>query len=226
MRFNFKIDKDEVLRYMGYRNQEIDLELMERIHRCRELILKEADFRYISEYHEIEEKEDCILIKHSNFMLKGNDIKKHLKGCKKVVLLAATLGTKVDRLIKLKERISLEEAIILDASATTLIEEFCDFIEKEISVKAIEEGKSITFRYSPGYGDLPIETQKTFVNAISSYSKIGLSATENNILIPRKSVTAIIGICDEKRKVEKKSCLNCGNYEKCLYRREGKGCEH
>lgn len=224
MSFNFKVDSSEVLRYMGYRNQEIDLGLSKRIDNCRKLILKEAQPRYISEYHDIEEVQDYIRIKDSHLILKGADIKAHLRNCKRVVLIAATLGNNVDRLIKLKERVTLEEAIILDAAATTLIEEFCDFIEEKISMEVSKEGKSITFRYSPGYGDLPIETQQSFVATVSSYSKIGLSVTGNNILIPRKSVTAIIGISDENVVVEKRNCLNCENYEKCLYRREGSSC--
>lgn len=224
MSFNFKVDSSEVLRYMGYRNQEIDSDLRKRIDKCRELILKEAEPRYISEYHEIEEVEDYIRIKDSHLILKGADIKTHLSNCKRVVLIAATLGNNIDKLIKLKGRTTLEEAIILDAAATTLIEEFCDFIEEKISMEVSGEGKSITFRYSPGYGDLPIETQKSFVSTVSAYSKIGLSVSENSILIPRKSVTAIIGISDENRIAEKRSCLNCENYEKCLYRKEGSSC--
>lgn len=221
---NFNIDKNEVLRYMGYKNQEIDEILDKKIDSCIDRIKRDAKPRYTMAEYDIENVEEGILVSKSTFILKGNDIKRHLKGCNKVILLAATLGGEVDKVIKLNERICLEDGIILDTCATTLIESFCDNIEKEILASKKKEGKSITFRYSPGYGDLPIECQRDFVGVVEGSRKIGLCSTSNNILIPRKSVTAIIGVYDEIREPKKRSCEDCSNYDKCLYRRKGVSC--
>ncbi|MFR5266349.1 methionine synthase [Clostridium sp.] len=221
---NFNIDKNEVLRYMGYKNQEIDEILDKKIDSCIDRIKRDAKPRYTMAEYDIENVEEGILVSKSTFILKGNNIKRHLKGCNKVILLAATLGGEVDKVIKLNERICLEDGIILDACATTLIESFCDNIEKEILANKKKEGKSITFRYSPGYGDFPIECQRDFVGVVDGSRKIGLCSTSNNILVPRKSVTAIIGVYDEIRELKKRSCEDCSNYDKCLYRRKGVSC--
>lgn len=224
MNFNFKVDKAEVLRYMGYKGQNMSLELAEKIDYYRNIILKEAEFRYITELHSIKILEDGVLIENSNLKLKGEDIKNHLKDSKEVLLMATTLGNRVEKLIRLKERVSLEDAIILDACATTLIEEFCDAIEEEFIEEIKVKNKCTTFRYSPGYGDLPIETQREFLKLLNTERRIGLLVNESNILMPRKSVTAIIGIYNGEKKITKRSCENCSNYNNCSFRREGVVC--
>ncbi|MGL5616401.1 MAG: methionine synthase [Sarcina sp.] len=224
MNFNFKVDKAEVLRYMGYKGQNMSLELAEKIDYYREIILKEAEFRFITELHSIKILDDGVLIENSNLKLRGEDIKNHLKDSKEVLLMATTLGNRVEKLIRLKERVSLEDAIILDACATTLIEEFCDTIEEEFIEEIKGENKGTTFRYSPGYGDLPIETQKEFLKLLNTERRIGLLVSESNILMPRKSVTAIIGVYNGEKKVEKKGCESCPNYDRCSFRREGVVC--
>ena len=85
-------------------------------------------------------------------------------------------------------------------------------------------GKALTPRYSPGYGDLSINIQNQLLDILDAKKSIGLSATSNNILIPRKSVTAIIGIIDDKYKKLENACLNCSKYESCNFRKGDEIC--
>lgn len=48
-----------------------------------------------------------------------------------------------------------------------------------------------------GYGSFPLEIQKEFLEAVNAHKRIGLCTGENNILIPRKSVTAVAGISEK-----------------------------
>ena len=84
--------------------------------------------------------------------------------------------------------------------------------------------QGITFRYSPGYGDLPLDIQGSFIKSINAEKLIGLTVSKHNLLMPRKSVTAIVGIIDKKYEQHKKGCEVCKNYENCSYRREGISC--
>ena len=88
----------------------------------------------------------------------------------------------------------------------------------------IDNGKYITNRYSPGYGDLPIEAIRQLINLLGAQNKIGLTITSNNIMIPRKSVIGVIGISELKILNNKKSCLSCNNYSHCKYRKEDECC--
>ena len=81
-------------------------------------------------------------------------------------------------------------AICLDAAATAAIESSLDDLEKTL------DGK-LTSRFSCGYGDLPIQTQKEICQVLDTQRKIGVFVNETFMMSPQKSVTAIIGIKDE-----------------------------
>ena len=79
-------------------------------------------------------------------------------------------------------------------------------------------------RYSPGYGDLSIEKNIDIINVLNSQKNIGLTVTDSGIMIPRKSVVALIGVSKKGIKREKKSCDNCYNKHNCNYKKEAKIC--
>ncbi|MDR3596416.1 methionine synthase [Clostridium sp.] len=219
-----EINKEEVLRYLGYKGQEIDENMNQMIDECREEIKKIISPRVIYTYKDIKKIDEGVEVINTSLILIGKDIREHLKNSKKCVLMAVTLGNEVEKKTRLYEKTNLTKALILDACATTAVEEVCDAVEKTVKEKAILDGMDITFRYSPGYGDLPLDVQNNFLRALDAQKKIGLTVSENNLLFPRKSVTAIIGIEESGIKKKKRSCKECSNYENCSFRREGESC--
>lgn len=111
----------------------------------------------------------------------------------------------------------------MDACATTAIENLCDEIQIEIMNSALKDNLHITNRYSPGYGDFSIENQGDILNVLEAYKKIGLSVTESSIMLPRKSVTALIGLSDISNSLSKDKCNNCKNVN-CTFRKDGRYC--
>jgi hypothetical protein len=222
--FDLGINKEEVLRYLGYKGQDIDANMDNTIEECREEIKKVIRPRVVYSYNNIKSSDDGVEVINTNLILKGKDINEHLKNSTECVLMAVTLGNEVERQTRLYEKTNLTKALILDACATTAVEEVCDIVEKDVKEKAILSGMNITFRYSPGYGDLPLDVQNSFLRALDAQKKIGLTVSENNLLFPRKSVTAIIGIVNSEIKKKRKSCKECSNYENCNFRREGESC--
>ncbi|RCW58289.1 Vitamin B12 dependent methionine synthase activation subunit [Halanaerobium sp. ST460_2HS_T2] len=242
----FKIDRKEVLRYLqtakDIEDKNINRLLAESISEIKELI----NFRYLYHKFPIEHTKEGVKIKNTTLTLKGRSIKKHLQNSAEIYLMAATLGAQVDKKISFYEKISVTKSMIFDACATTAIEEGCDRVEAEIKEKALKEGNDdITFRYSPGYGDLGIDIQKEFLRILKAPKKIGLTASSYNMLLPTKSVTAIIGVIDKKTaaeehsikqeqkienskdgdlEFEKRHCKNCLLYEDCELRRKGIYC--
>ena len=75
-----------------------------------------------------------------------------------------------------------------------MIEDVCDALNESLSRSAATENKITLRRYSPGYGDFPIETQKLFTVLLNTPKNIGAVLTEGMMLYPTKTVTAIIGI--------------------------------
>lgn len=209
---------------MGYKGQIIDDNILNIIEECRKEIKDIITPRFIYKYNNIDIKDDHIEVINTNLILKGKDIRNHLKNSKECVLMAVTLGNDIEKKTRLYQRTNLTKALIIDACATTAVEEVCDFVENKIKEEAKARNLNITFRYSPGYGDLPLEIQSSFLRAIDAQKAIGLTASENNLLFPRKSVTAIIGIIKEKIEIKRKSCKECNNYKNCSFRREGENC--
>ena len=213
------INKDEVLRYLGYNNQALDERISTQIDKSIEelkLITKEKSTFNV---FEMEMKEDEVQLSNSNLVFRGKDIKNHLKECSKCAVMAVTLGVEVDRKIIEYSKMNLMKSLILDACATTAIEIVCDKVENEISKTAKAQGFNITSRYSPGYGDFHLDIQVDILNNLNTYRKIGLSTTENFILLPRKSVTAVIGLHHERAVQKKIKCIKCNN-KNCNFRKE------
>ena len=221
---DFKIPKNEVLRYLGYRGQEIDerLNLMidSAIDECERLILP----KFICSNYNKKAINKGVIIEGSNVILSGNDIRNHLAFANEVVVMAVTIGIDIEKKIKLYENTSLTKAMILDACATAAVEEVCDTIEESIKSEVRTRGLGITFRYRPGYGDLSLDYQKDIINMLDAEKRIGLTVSDHKLLFPRKSVTAIIGLIPKDKEVKQRGCEVCKNYKNCRFRKEGTIC--
>lgn len=218
------ISKDEVLKYLGHKkqniNEDVDQIIEEAIRESKILIAPKYVF---SEYKTIL-SDAYVGFEGTKLVLPGHDIMEHLRYAKTTVLMAVTVGGMIEKKISYYEKTNLTKAIILDACATTSVEAICDCIEEEVREKAEKDNLTITFRYSPGYGDLPIDVQRDFVDTLNATKMIGLTVSEHNLLMPRKSVTAIIGIIPKDVETKKRNCEVCKNYKNCNFRREGIFC--
>ncbi|MCC0633133.1 vitamin B12 dependent-methionine synthase activation domain-containing protein [Clostridioides sp. ZZV15-6388] len=226
-RESISINQSEVLRYLQYKGQEIDKELKETIDECIETAKNKINPRYISRIYPIKINKDKIVeLEGTNLTLKSRDIYELLKNCDECVIMAATLGIEVEKEIKRYSYSDLTKGLIIDSCGTTAIEEVCDIVQNNIEKVFSEQNKFITMRYSPGYGDLPIEKNIDILNVLNAQKQIGLTITSNGIMIPRKSVVAIIGISNLKidKSKKEKSCENCKNYRNCTYRKGANSC--
>lgn len=201
----------EALRYLGCRN-EPDEQTAALLSRGEKALLDGVAPAYCW----LEAKKSEI-----GELLVGNDIEKHLDSCNRAILFAATLGARSEQLIRRAEAENMAYAVVLDALASAMIENFCDKCEKEIHERT---GGYFTYRFSPGYGDYPLDLQGQFIRRLTADKRIGLTATSNSILIPRKSVTAIIGVSENEVAHGKRSCAVCNMRENCKYRKDGESC--
>lgn len=212
--------KAEILRYLGRRGQEVPPELDKQVTECMELMRGEASPRHVKRSFDIALTKESVTLSGTGILLRGNDIREHLSGCGQAVLMAATLGAGSDTLIRRWEHADITRALILDACATQLIEGYCDGIERQTREEIAASGRTVTGRYSPGYGDFDLEIQPELISALDAERKIGLTCTESLILLPRKSVTAVIGLGRGLTK-RQDTCERCGLRDRCEYRKDG-----
>ncbi|MCR5666101.1 MAG: hypothetical protein K6G01_04670 [Eubacterium sp.] len=162
--------------------------------------------------------------KSDAFTLQGEDIARTLKGCKEAVFFAATLGSRAEQLLMKAEVQNLADAVIMDAIESVAIENVCNNFEQDYRAFLGISGLYLTSRYSPGYGDLPLEVQGQWCAALNAEKRIGLSVTDNHLMIPRKSVTAVMGIADTPRQLRENGCAECKMFRNCEYRKDGRDC--
>lgn len=203
------ISREPWLSAMGV-NGEADTLLTEQMDRCEKQLIEVAWPKGVYRIMPVD-----------GLDLKGSAIKKHLAGCHQMAIMGTTLGAQIDMLIRRSQVRDMADAVILDCGASVLIEQACDLFQGDIAANI--EGY-LTGRYSPGYGDLPIETQDRLIQVIDSPRKIGLTVNQSHIMIPRKSVTAILGIADRPVTGYLATCGECRLKDKCQLRKEGKNC--
>ena len=121
--------------------------------------------------------------------VKSHDLCKNLKGCTEAFVFAVTLGLDAERHLLTLSKTSSSRHFICDAYYSALAEAVCDkaeeIIKKSLCCKA---------RFSPGYGDLPLEMQRDVLNVLDSVKNAGITLTDSLLMTPQKSITAILGI--------------------------------
>lgn len=127
---------------------------------------------------------------------------KNLCGCGGIILFVATVGIEIDRLIKKYEKTSITRAAALGAAGSAAVESWCDILCRKFSEKAKEAGRSTKPRFSPGYGDLPLAMQREIFRVLTPEKRIGVTLSESLMMMPSKSVSAIVGITGEGEELD------------------------
>lgn len=221
------LDYDEALRYMGCKKGKADTVTMNMLPECERLVIKSSVPRYRYSVFDIGEAENGVAVFGTNLVLTGEDIKRHLQNCYGIVLMCATLSGAVDLLIRKSQLEDMSKAIVINSLASVAIEQVCNKAEAEIYdfLDSQSEKCYKTWRYSPGYGDLPIELQKDILTVLDAPRKIGLCTGDSMMLTPTKSVTAIIGLSHTPVSPAKRGCMCCNLRDTCQYRKVGNHCE-
>lgn len=208
----------EAVRYLGYGTHAVDEGTLLLIKSAFEELEQVAEKRAICRVFDLEIKE-YPWIRVGNLDIESKHLYKNLMGCDKAAILGTTLGIGVDRLLKRASVRDMAYAVVVQACAAALLEEYCDEVQQELEMKINEENRYLRPRFSPGYGDFNIVYQKKILQLIDAAKQIGLSLTESCMMVPAKSVTALIGIGDTNLICHKAGCEACDKKD-CLYRRD------
>lgn len=206
----------EAIRYLGYGKTTIDEKILSIIQESFQELEKISELKSIYRIFELTEKEDALQI--DNLQMKSQSLQKNLKWCTQVILLGATMGLAVDRRIRSYELTDMAKAVVMQACAAAMLEEYCDKVQNEIAMELSAEHLYLRPRFSPGYGDFSILHQQEILNMLDAPKRIGLTMTDAYMLAPTKSVTAIIGVSNTKEFCHQKGCEECTKAD-CLYRR-------
>lgn len=217
---HLSIDKKQVLRYLGYQQQNLDKRITTLIDKCVAETLYLIQPRTVYKLFDIKRDRGQLYLEQAILKLLGQDIDTHLKQAHSCVLLAITLGNAIDTKIRFYEKADMTKALILDACASAAIEQVANNLCAQVGAELKAQGKQLTTRFSPGYGDFPIENQRDFIAVLNADKAIGLTASSYSVLLPRKSITAIAGIVDKRQPEEQKGCRTCNKSSDCQFRKD------
>lgn len=210
------IDLMQAARYFGARG-EVDAATMHLLEQCAAPLLAAAMPRAVWLETEVSALAEAGI-------LQGEDIFRHLEGCSHAILLAVTLGAGVDGQIRRAGVGDIAASVASDALGSALAEQAADAAEAELRQWAAKEGKYLTGRFSPGYGDWSITVQPLVAAALDTSRRAGLYVTDSNLMTPRKSITALLGVSDHPVKGRLAGCGHCVLNSRCEYRKRGKTC--
>lgn len=217
----------KILSALGYdHNIKIDEELYKReyalVEKALQDLLTVAKSKVLYKVLAVENPEHKAFLEEK--ILLGKSVNEFLGRPTHVIICGTTLGSQVDQLIRKAQIESISSAVTIDTAAMVVIEENLDSWVEEI--KRLERFKNVYFspRYSPGYGDMPLTVQKNILQELQSQKQIGLTVSQSGILLPKKSVTAVIGIYDEAFLTTYSNCDSCLIRNICKKRERGDYC--
>ena len=205
------LNKQECVRYLGGAKVQMNSAMEQLLDVCQAEVISVCHPKYLYKEIPLDSK-----------FLQGEDIKNHLSGCNKAIVMCATLGVAMDNHIRKSQLTDMAKAVVLDSFGSVAIEQVCTQVDEIIAEKY--KGKFLTFRFSPGYGDFPIEMQQPILQILDAQRKIGLCTNENFLLTPTKSVTAVMGVSDNEIEKKKRGCAVCSLKSSCRYRKAGSHC--
>lgn len=182
------MNRAEILRYLRTSSRVEDERLDDLIDRCCDEVNGCVKSKTLHRIFDCTVTDDSLII--GDMVFKSSRLAENLKGCKRVCVFGATLGTECDRLLRTYSTTDIARSMVLQACLASKIEEVCDDLEDKLK----GEGLSLRQRYSPGYFDLDIKENKKIFELLELTKRIGLSITDTCQMVPTKSVTAFIGI--------------------------------
>lgn len=218
-----KTDRSEIYRYLGYRRAVPDAAVRQEVESCMADLEKAVTPRYIYRYYPLEtvptNDPDLNILRMAGMEIRSRNLTRTLRGCREAALMACTLGLGPDRLIARANVTSVSHAAIYQAASAAMVETVCDAVNKQIREEAKARGLYCRPRFSPGYGDLPLELQTGISRALNMAKEAGIFLSESLLMTPSKSVTAIIGLSDIPQPCHVRGCEECSMADTCVFRR-------
>ena len=191
-----EIDTDKVLFRLGYVPSKTTLDsktehsIDNLITDARKWLVPKAVYRTEA----VSKRTDgMVCLGENELCIKSTQVASLLEGSFQASAFAVTIGKALSE--KTKEYIQeerLSEATIIDAIGSVAVEMLANEVNADLKRKSIGDRAGLTKRYSPGYGDWNISEQQELLRFLSAET-IGISLLPGGMMIPEKSVTAVVG---------------------------------
>jgi len=193
---NIEITRKQVCRNLGYRDgYKLSVRtaslIDEYIDHAHHLI--EPMYAYI--IRDIEGfRRSCVFIEGS-IVFESSVIARLLEQCRKAAIFIATIGNQLEEAgIRLASEGFVLQSVVLDAIGSVAVDKVAEYIQDMVREIANNQNLAVSRRFSPGYCDWTIRQQKAIFRAVN-HNSTGVYLTEEWLMLPRKSISGVIGIC-------------------------------
>lgn len=198
------LSRREVYRYLGYKNSRqvsprtrrlVD----EQLDMAREWLAPRAAYRAVAAGP---------LASSENFA-----------DAREVVLAVCTAGEQVEeRVSELFRQGDAATALVVDAIGSVAAEAVANAVNGEVDRLARERGWHTSRRFSPGYGDWPVDGQQLIFGLLPA-QPAGVRLTGGQMMLPRKSVSFAVKMGPQPMKeINPGRCPVCSQRDRCAYR--------
>ena len=148
----------------------------------------------------------------------GRIIERQLRGSEAYTLFICTSGVEFEAYQQqLKQADDMVRVFIADSLGSVIAEKCADQMEIAVQESIDKLGWHHTNRFSPGYCGWHVSQQQLLFPLFEGHT-CGVRLTDSSLMLPIKSVSGIIGLGKEVRRLD----YTCGlcNFEKCYKRRK------
>lgn len=148
----------------------------------------------------------------------GKIILRQLHGSEAYALFIATAGVAYEAYQhRLTEEGDMVRVFIADSLGSVIAEKCADLMEQHLQTSIDKLGWYHTNRFSPGYCGWHVSEQQSLFPLFDGHT-CGVTLTDSSLMVPIKSVSGIIGLGKEVRRLD----YTCGlcNFEKCYKRKQ------
>lgn len=212
-----EIDTIDVYRYLGYESEQYPrprvLSLVESQIYEAYAFIKPAAYYTIKPIMSVENSKIAV----DGLLFTSRNLARVFSNCGQAAIFVVTIGEALEKKVaQLTKEGLILKASVLDAVGSVAVEKAANRLENMIRSIAVENGDKVGWRYSPGYCDWAITQQKELFRGLDGKS-IGVNLTNTHLMVPRKSISGIIGMGKSCNIFS--ACRFCGR-ENCPHRRE------
>lgn len=191
------LSQREIARYLGYGAAPLPAEVAQYAQQCQAELTAAVTPRSLGRR-----------LSRSLFAGQSRDLDHHLRHCREGILYAVTLGAEADRLLRRWGARSMAKAAVGQAVCAAWLDALCaDYCAALLP--ELKPGEYLTAPFSPGYGDWPLEAQRQVLTLLDAPRRLGLTLTTGGMLVPEKSVTALVGLSDRQEERCGQKCMRC-----------------
>ena len=182
----------EIYRYLRLEGNSPDDATSADVERNLLRLKDTVDVRAVASLRPITKQDGAIVF--GDFSTESEMLQKNMKTSEYALLFAMTLGPAVDRLISRLLITSKADAFITDACCTEYLESYANRYCAHVREEAAQQGFIAHPRFSPGFADFGLEFQWPLIRSLQADKKMHIALTEGNMLVPTKTITALMGL--------------------------------